>query len=151
LAEIVTHIRTEELARKGAAKELEGGFYKDVAWASVAPDNALALLGRNVHGWNSEVALEIVRIADKKTLFRAPMSDKMVDILWLPEGGKVLILEGTEHTTLTPWALISAVSGHPVRKLTFQVHIIDLSSYADDTRDLDEKLISGCGKFIVVR
>ena len=149
LTKIVKHLGTVEAERKLEAARIGVRFERPVVWASVDSTRKYALVGFEDPQIESRQAITVVRLADSKILSVVKTEGLIRDFCWLPEEGKFAILEGVEHSKFTPWSILSAVSGHPIRKIHFRGIIYDVRSDSKSDFVIDKHLDNASGMILV--
>jgi len=124
LAKIIQDVKAKRASRRNAAAGFEGTHSQPIRWADVSPDKKYTLVGFEDPVFESMTTAQLVRKSDGQVVSSVEVEGIIRGSLWLPDSSAVAILESTERMRKTPYGLLAALSGHPIRLQTFYLRLL---------------------------
>jgi len=125
LAEVIKKLVLSEDSRRESAARFKDKSEKPIKWANLSPDNNYALVGFQDPSFENMYSAALMRVSDRHILYEIKVSGSIHDSLWSHDSKMIAILESTEYMKKTPWGLLAALTGHPIKIQTFFVRAVD--------------------------
>lgn len=125
LAEVVEKLVLSEDSRRESAARFGDKSEKSIKWANLSPDNNYVLVGFQDPSFESMNSAVLMRVSDRHVLYEIRVPGSIRDSLWSHDSKMIAILESTEYMKKTPWGLLAALTGHPIKIQTFFVRAVD--------------------------
>ncbi|MDC4206841.1 MAG: hypothetical protein MPW14_17925 [Candidatus Manganitrophus sp.] len=125
LAEVVKNLVLSRDSRRESAARFRDKSGKPIKWANLSPDNNYALVGFQDPSFENMYSAALMRVSDRHVLYEIKVPGSILDSLWSHDSKVIAILESTEYMKKTPWGLLAALSGHPIKIQTFFVRAVD--------------------------
>jgi hypothetical protein len=146
LAKIISSISATSSARRQAAALIQGQAGQIIRWANFSPDGRLVLAGFEDPSVGVMTSATVFRVSDLTPILRVRSQGFIRDSLWLQDSKILAILESTERMKMTPWGLLSALSGHPIQLQTYYIRWLDVDSRSDIRVKITDGVENGEGE-----
>ena len=112
--------------RRAASSAVPPG---DVLWASIRPDEKMAVVGYGDLGSMHETHVSVVDLSSAAPAYPLRLLGEVSDVDWVVGTHTPLILESTERMRKSPWGLLAAISGHPIEMKQYFLDIVDSKTH----------------------